>query len=77
MGEIKIVATEHQPVVTIQEVVRMTVVTVQPVAIRVTFDVEDLEVAIGVCNVRGAIRNHCSLNRLMTESRGCILFWAL
>lgn len=58
----KRVATEHPLVVSVPEVVRVAVVAVQPQVIVVVFDVEDLEVAIGVRFVRSAIRYHCPLN---------------
>ena len=72
-GEIKKVAAEHPPVVAIPEVVGVAVVAVQPQAVLVVFDVEDLEVAIGVRFVRDAARKPLSFD----YSRNCILFWAI
>lgn len=46
-------------VVAIVEVVRAAITTAEPQSIAVVFDVEDLEVAVGVRCVRDAIYVHC------------------
>lgn len=60
-GEMKTVAAEHPAVVAIPEVVRVTIVAVEPLVIAVVFDVENLEVAVGVRFARDAPYSHCPL----------------
>ena len=43
--------TENKTVVSIPEIVRMTIVAIEPQIIVIVFNVEDVEVAIGVSNV--------------------------
>jgi len=57
----KIVAAEHPTVVAIPEVVGVTVVAVEPQVVVIAFDVEDLELAVGIRFVRDALCSHCSL----------------
>ncbi|MGA2666841.1 MAG: hypothetical protein ABSE91_01965 [Patescibacteria group bacterium] len=56
----KKVAAERPPVVAIPDVVGVTIVAVEPTSVLVAFDVEHLEVAVGVRQVQNALRSHCS-----------------
>jgi len=58
-GETKTLADEREQIVGIQVVVRVPVIAVEPQAILIAFDVEDLEVAVGVRFVRDAFFCHC------------------
>ena len=55
MGETKIVAGKHPDLVAVVEVLGVGIVAVQPEPVVIVFDVEDLEVAIRVGNVRDAL----------------------
>lgn len=57
--ETKIFAGEHPDLVAIVEVLGVGIVAVQPESVVIVFDVEDLEVAIRVGNVRNALCGHC------------------
>lgn len=55
-GETSTVATEHQWVVAVPDVVRVGIVPVDPRTVGIAFDVEHVQVAISVRYVSSAIR---------------------
>ena len=57
-------AAESPPVVSVPEVVSVTVVAVEPASVVIAFDVEHLEIAIGIRCMRRALYYHCSLIQL-------------
>ena len=42
---------EHDAVIGIVQVVRVTIVRIEPAIVIVVFDIEDIEIAVGVCIV--------------------------
>ena len=44
----KLARNEHEAIVSIPEVVRLTIVSIEPTVIAVTLDIEQVEIAIGV-----------------------------
>ncbi len=62
----KKIAAERPAVVAVPEVVRVAVVAVEPATVVIAFNIEHLEVAVGIRQVRYAVLCHCPLITLGT-----------
>ena len=64
----KFASPEHEPVVGIEEIVRVTVVAVEPEAVVIVLHIEDVQVAVRIAKCAKRHLKHHPLNSLRDES---------
>ena len=60
----RVAGAEDKLVVSIPEVVRITIVAVEPPTVLIVLHVEDVQIAIRIAECRGSRLVHCPLNTL-------------